>query len=196
MTQPVEQAPTHEKKGSTMNRFHHHRRTSAILMTLSGLVFSLAVVGSFGIAETLAGDLKAYAGIHCLPVNGAGEVVHTGTTFTGTSTTAGRSLKVNSTRDIFCPVVRDVPTDDIDDVEVSILNDSVAGPDATRCCLIIFDFDSNASQFACGVPDQPNRDVITFEGPEVGDPFDYGYYTLKCTLEANEEIFGYVLDED
>jgi hypothetical protein len=180
-----------------MNRFHHHRRTSAILTTLSGLVFGLAVVGSFGIAETVAGDLKTYAGIHCLPVNSDGTVNYNNTVkVTGTSTTAGRSLKVLGARDVFCPVVRDVPTDDIDDVEVSILNDSTAGPDATRCCLIIFDLDSNASQFTCGVPDQPNRDVITFEGPEVGDAFDYGYYTLKCTLEANEEIFGYVLDEN
>ncbi|MDC0669029.1 hypothetical protein [Nannocystis radixulma] len=159
---------------------------------------SLAIAGLFGIPEALAtgGDIKVYAGNQCLPVDGD-TVDYDDVAITPRSLKNDTPLLTGPDQDIICPVIRDVSNDDIDAVRVSILNDTVVGGnDDTECCLQAFTFDGRDTEIECDSADPTKtRQVIAFEGPELDDDFDGGYYTLTCTLEATEEIFGYRLTE-
>ena len=67
---------------------------------------------------------------------------------------------------IICPVVRDVPGDDIDDVKVSILNVPIIGSmENTECCLYAFTFDGLDSEVKCKLAN-PNKTAST--GKSVG----------------------------
>lgn len=182
-----------------MHRFNHHRRTSALYTILSGLFMSLAVAG-FGISDAFAADWKVYAGNQCLPVDGE-TVNYTDISITTRSLQNDVPLLTGADQEIICPVIRDNPTDDIDTVQVSIVNDNVlAGMDDTKCCLVAWTFDGTDSESECdeveGESEGQTNQVLSFEGPELDDDFDFGYYSLVCTLEATEEILGYRLEEN